>query len=252
MTGPMHADAGARALDALPPAEAAAFDEHVAGCDSCAVEYAEFLATAAMLAAAVAEPPPDGLREKVLRAAARTPQLPPLTATTEPSVGEPVEAPDPLGRHRRHAPWWRRPVLLVAAAVAAALIAGGVVVATHRGGTSPEQAAAQCVAAAPDARVHHPSVGSAGSVTLARSCDAAVVRLAALPGLPAGKAYQLWLLVGDSARSAGMVAARTGPSGRIILTDLSASDTGVAVSVEPAGGSTAPTTTPVWVVPLGS
>lgn len=253
MTAPMHADAGARALDALPPAEAAAFDDHVAGCEPCAAEYAELLATTALLAAAVAEPPPDGLRAKVLRAAARTPQLPPLTPGGDTPGGQPNEEAGPAGRHRRTVPQWRRPVLLVAASiVAAALMAVGVILATRSGGPSPDQAAAQCVAAAHDAKVHHPSVGSQGSVTLARSCDAAVVQLVAMPKPPPGKAYQLWLLVGSTARSAGMVAAQTGPSGTIVLTHLSPSDTGVAVSLEPAGGSTAPTTTPVWVTPLNS
>lgn len=56
MTTPIHLDTAARALDALPRGEADEFDAHLADCDTCATEYQEFLATAAMLAAAVAEP----------------------------------------------------------------------------------------------------------------------------------------------------------------------------------------------------
>lgn len=258
MTAPVHLDAAARALDALPPDEAGAFDAHLASCETCTAEYAEFLATAAVLAAATAKPPPDRLREKVLHAASITPQLPPLTGKTptEPGSDRPtgVTGDTPgesaAGRHRRVAAWWRRPALLVAAAVAAALIAGGVVWATRPANLSPDQAAARCVAAAPDAHVRHPSVGSGGSVTLARSCDAAVVQLAAMPALPSGKAYQLWVMAGSNARSAGMVAKRRDAAGQIIVAGITPTDTDIGVSVEPAGGSTSPTTAPVWVVPL--
>lgn len=253
MTASLHADAGARALDALPAVEAEAFDEHVSVCESCAAEYQEFLATTAMLAAAVAAAPPDRLHERVLRAAARTPQLPPLTETAESSGEEPHLGAGPAGHHRRRTAWWRRLALVAAAVVVvAALVSAAVIVATHRDGPSPEQVAAQCVAAASDAEVRHPAVGSGGSVTLARSCDAAVVHVAALPTLPTGRAYQLWVLAGSKARSEGMVAQRMATSGQILVTGLGPSDTDIGISVEPAGGSATPTTKPVWVVPLTS
>jgi anti-sigma-K factor RskA len=252
MTAPMHADAGARALNALPRDEAAAFDEHVTGCELCAVEYAEFLGTTAMLAAAVAEAPPDGLRAKVMSAAARTPQLPPLTSAAELSERRRDEAAGPGGRRQRRTPRWRRPMLLVAAVFAAALLIGGVIVVTHHSGPTPDQAAARCVADAPDAQVRHPDVGTGGSVTLARSCAAAVVHVAAMPPLPDGKEYQLWVMAGSNARSAGMIAQQLGPTGQLIIAGLRPSDTDIGISVEPAGGSKTPTTKPVWVVPLTS
>lgn len=258
MTSPIHLDTAARALDALPPDEADAFDAHLAGCETCAAEYTEFLATTAMLAASAAEPPPERLRERVLRAASITPQLPPLTGgpaaqpgpEAPPGLADDIPVGSPAGRHRLATPRWRRAALLVAAAVAAALIAGGVIWATRPAGPSPDQAAVRCVAAASDAHVQHPSVGSGGSVTVARSCGAAIVRLAAMPAPPTGRAYQLWVMAGSNARSAGMVAQERTAAGQIIVTGITHSDTDIGVSVEPAGGSKSPTTTPVWVVPL--
>lgn len=255
MTTPIHLDTAARALDALPPAEAGEFDAHVAGCDTCATEYREFLATTAMLAAAVAEPPPDRLREKVLRAAAVTPQLPPLHGSP---AAEPVPAPagtdDSVpphtnGRQGRAVPWWRRPMMLAAVAVVAVVIAGGVVWVTRPAGPTPEQAAAQCVAAAADAQVKQPKVGSGGSVTLARSCDAAIVRAPAMPELPSDRTYQLWVMAGSAARSVGLAQQAKSPE-QFVVTGITASDTDIGFSVEPAGGSRAPTTAPIWVVAL--
>lgn len=256
MTSPMHFDAGARALDALPAAESTAFDEHVQQCDVCSTEYAEFLATAAMLAAAVAETPPAGLRERVLRAAEVTPQLAPIAAPDATDMPAPVvggdeaAAPAALGRHRRGRRWFGRPLTLVAAAVVALLIAGGAIAVWPR--TSPTQAAARCVAHASDATVRHPTVGAGGSVTVARSCDAAVVDPATLPAPHAGRAYQLWLIAGSNARSPGMVAQLASKAGQIVVTGIHPADTAIGISVEPVGGSKTPTTQPVWIVPLKS
>lgn len=185
----------------------------------------------------------------MLRAAAVTPQLPPPADLTEagpehlPAGG--IDVPRPAGR------WWRRPLVLTAAAVAAMVIAGGVIWVTRPAGPTPEQAAAQCVAAATDAQVRRPSVGSGGSVTMARSCDAAVVRVAAMPELPSDRTYQLWVMAGSAARSVALVTPQGNGAGQIVITGIAPSDTDIGVSVEPAGGSATPTTTPIWVVPIG-
>lgn len=54
------------ALDALEPADVAVFERHVSGCSDCAALVEELRATAAALAATVAEPPPVGLRAAIL------------------------------------------------------------------------------------------------------------------------------------------------------------------------------------------
>lgn len=64
-----------------------------------------------------------------------------------------------------------------------------------------------------------------------------------MPPLPAGKTYQLWLLIGGSPVSAGTF--NTGPGGRAMLHGQLAADaleaSAFAVTLEPAGGSNKPT-----------
>jgi hypothetical protein len=252
MSSPLHLDTGARALGALPPDERAAFDAHLAGCDACADELAEFLQTTALLGAASAIRPPDSLHDSVMRAIAITPQLPPVTASggLQPIPDDSADLTTQPGRRANR--WYRRPWAIAAAAVLAAAIAAAVLIGTRPAGPGPTQAARQCVQQATDARVLRPSVGSGGSVTLSMSCRAAVIHMAAMPNPPSGKAYQLWVMAGDQARSAGMVSAQENTAGTITVTGVTSADTGIGVSVEPAGGSKAPTTQPVWVVPLSS
>jgi anti-sigma-K factor RskA len=74
-----------------------------------------------------------------------------------------------------------------------------------------------------------------------------------LPQLAANRTFQLWLIPAAGApQSAGIF--RPNPAGDFVNVRTTPIDTGVqavAVSVEPSGGSPAPTTTPILVVPLG-
>ncbi|HEY7209758.1 MAG TPA: anti-sigma factor [Bryobacteraceae bacterium] len=75
----------------------------------------------------------------------------------------------------------------------------------------------------------------------------------ALPQLAAGRTFQLWLIPGQGApESAGIF--HPNAAGDFVQVRATPVDTSrihaVAVSVEPAGGSPAPTTTPVLIVPL--
>ncbi len=64
-----------------------------------------------------------------------------------------------------------------------------------------------------------------------------------LPPAPPGRAYQAWQITPAGPRSLGLIASR----GRAAFeADLSAA-TAIAISIEPAGGSPAPTTEPVLV-----
>ena len=76
----LHALAGVYALDALDDgAEQKRFTRHLRRCGACAEEVRRFREVATALAfAAAAEPPPE-LREQVMAAVGRTPQLPPVT-----------------------------------------------------------------------------------------------------------------------------------------------------------------------------
>ncbi len=258
MNEQLHLDTGARALDALPLDEAAAFDAHLDDCDPCTEELAGFTETLAMLGAAVAEPPPAGLHGQVMRQIAITAQLPPLDPA---SVGTPATAgvtdrgPGEVRGDHTVTPirrWYRRPTsLLMAAAVAAVLIVGGVVLGTRGGGAGSELAALQqCVQSAPDAQVIRPAVGTGGQVTVAVSCNAAIIDIGTMPAVPTDKGYQLWVMAGSQARSVGMVQEGSDRLKSTFVTSLRQGDTDIGISLEPAGGSAAPTTSPLWVVPL--
>ncbi len=71
-----------------------------------------------------------------------------------------------------------------------------------------------------------------------------------LPALPPAKVYELWLLGPGSARPAGLLpepsAGKTAP---VLASGLEAGDK-VGMTVEPSGGTSSPTTTPILVMPL--
>ena len=91
MTRPdIHALAGAYAIDAVDDLERAAFDRHLADCETCANEVGELRDAAARLTEGTWSVPPPRMREQVLARAAATPQLAPL--------GQRRGAPNPVAR----------------------------------------------------------------------------------------------------------------------------------------------------------
>jgi anti-sigma-K factor RskA len=74
-----------------------------------------------------------------------------------------------------------------------------------------------------------------------------------MPGLPSSKVYQLWVMgANGSAKSAGLLArAADGSTAPVLAAGLVHGDR-VGVTVEPAGGTSKPTTTPIVVVSLPS
>jgi hypothetical protein len=230
-TTDIHALAGAYALHALNDIERAAFVRHLHDCDICAVEESELQRTTAIMAGAVAEPPPSRLRDQILAMAARTPQERPGRAS-----------PAATAANR-----WRP---RIAAAVAAAVIAAGASVGTwavtaDRGRDAPAQSTEERrmaeVLNAPDATVSTEDLrGGHVVVVRARSRDRAVVILTGLPAPGAGKAYQLWKQTGhDPMVSVNILTA--GRSRATRLVDGMGDAAAFGVSLEPAAGSPAPT-----------
>lgn len=283
MTTDQHLNTGAMALGALPDDEAAVYADHLENCPTCVAELASFLETAAILGSSVAQTPPASLRRSVMAAVAQTPQMPPLTdshlgrhhhaaeaqaaepstaaATVQertsstvqenggtPASSEVLATVIPLRRT-----WYRRPQALLAAAVAVLVIGGGTALIVSKQSTAPQTASA-CVAAAPDRTVQSPTVGASagGNVTVAGSCDAAVVQMPAISDPPAGKVYQMWLLKGSSSTSVAIMTKQADGTYAAVDAAVHVGDTAVAVTVEPAGGSAKPTTSPFWVVPLSA
>lgn len=85
--------------------------------------------------------------------------------------------------------------------------------------------------------------------------QAGVVLIASrLPQLPTGRTFQMWLIPkgGAAPQPAGLFQAAQGRALHRLSTPVNlATIAAVAVSVEPDGGSPAPTTTPISVIPLG-
>ncbi|MBT2226542.1 anti-sigma factor domain-containing protein [Nonomuraea sp. NEAU-A123] len=161
----------------------------------------------------------------------------------------------PEGRARRRSRW--RP-LVAAVGVAACLAAVAVLGATAlRARDELEQVRrtdreVAAVLTAPDSRTATASArqGGRGTVVVSRSRGKMVFLAAGLADLPEGSVYQLWQLAPGQISSAGLL---TADAAGHMLPVITAPGPGVAkigVTVEPAGGSTQPTTKPLFLVNL--
>src|SRR6202034_772699 len=98
--------------------------------------------------------------------------------------------------------------------------------------------------------VHRTSVGGTATVVFSRASHKMIFTTAGLPPLPASKVYELWLLTPGSARAAGLLPSPSGGrSAPLLASGLAAGDK-AGVTVEPAGGTSQPTTTPILEIPL--
>ena len=109
------------------------------------------------------------------------------------------------------------------------------------------------VLAAPDARVESVPAAGGGTVTAVVSVrqQEAVVTSVKLPALSGGRVYQLWVMdSAGGARSVGLLALNAaGTAAPALADDVLPSDK-LGITVEPAGGTAQPTTTPVVVMPV--
>jgi anti-sigma factor RsiW len=210
-TDALHELTAAYALDALDPADEAAYEEHLAHCTRCQEELALLSAGASALAlGAGPADPPEGLRGRILDAArAERPKVVP------------------------HRPRWSAPIA-AAAAIAACAIAGLVawnVVLHDR--LERSESALRAV----------PLRGATGSVVLGANGRAALV-VTDLPAAPKGRTYEAWVIEGTAAAPAGLFA---GGAKTVVVQLAHRVPPGavVGVTVEPAGGSPQPTSQPI-------
>lgn len=256
MRDDLHVLSGSYVLDALSEPERDSFERHLQHCPLCQDEVRGLRETAARLGLAKTLDPPPQLRPRVLAAAYRTRQLPPL-------VG------DQIGLERRRARITRlfaashgraqrrvRVPRLAAALAAASLVivvALGVTQAMTRhqpGGAPTAGAAISRVVTAPDARTETERTSAGGTVTVVVSADqqAAVVSATGMRSLPSAQTYQLWVIGPHGARSAGLLSG-AGRAGPVLASGVEPGDR-IGITVEPAGGTSSPTTTPVIAVPV--
>ncbi|MET9616945.1 anti-sigma factor [Kitasatospora indigofera] len=244
----LHTLTGAYAAHALPEAESLAFERHLAQCPACALEVQEFRAALARLGAAEATPVPPELKLRVMAGIGSVRQLGP---------GGPLDEHEPASgdsRGRLARSW---PKFALAASVAVALGLGGVAVNEHRQAGRADQQAAQLqqqaaafssLLTAPDARTRTATAGSGvGTVVWSESLGQAGFLAAGLPDLPKDKVYELWFNDSGTMRPAGLLPTTTGS---LMLTGGIDGAAGVGVTVEPAGGSPAPTGAPVMLMPF--
>jgi anti-sigma-K factor RskA len=244
-----HALAGAYALNALDGAERDRFERHLRGCRACESEVRGFAATATALAMATAAEPPPGLKQRVLAAAAVTRQSPPVVAEAADR-----RRPRPTAPRRSWLP--RLAVPVAAVGLVAAAVLGGVTVWTQHQLTTvrAENQAIAAVLAAPDAQIAtaRTSAGGVATVVASHSAGSMVFTSVGLHALPPSEVYELWFL-GKTARPAGLLPppTRAGRTPPVLASGLAVGDK-VGVTVEPAGGSSSPTTTPIVVLTLSA
>lgn len=239
----VHTLTGAYVCDALGGQERAAFEAHMAQCPECAAEVRELREVAAIMAAAVAQRPPASLKAGLDARIAVTRQTPPVT-------DELAEVPAPRGPMLRVRAGWS------VAAVLALLVAGlgwRTIDQQHQiSALDSRSTQISQLLAAPDAYTARLAVAGGGSALLvdSRERNEAAVAFTGLPSAPAGKTYQLWLMAPDgTARSVGLMPAA---SAAPVLIEGLAGEARIGMTIEPAGGSAAPTTIPVMVAALGT
>ncbi len=263
----VQASASEYLLGSLDEVTAARVASHLAGCDACRDEVREVARTLDALARSVPEVhPPAALRDRIVAIPSTVPQV----AAVAPSVA--IARPRPP----RIAPWF--------AAVAAALVAAVAMwqaasaraevdrlrqeladVRSMAGQTLVANASLQQQVDDFTRQTNVLRASDLVSYSLARQPGApeGVVRARAyvtqqrglvftaegLPTLPAGKVYQLWVIVDAKAVSAGLLSPDSAGRVYALLTtpDIAAMPGAVAVTIEPAGGLSQPSTPPILV-----
>ncbi|WP_285759980.1 anti-sigma factor [Nocardiopsis ansamitocini] len=233
----LHTLAGAYALNALGGDELHRFEGHLLQCESCVQEVRGLSETTALLGAAAALTPPPAMRERVLSEVSRTRQLAPA----------PIQLSSPAGG------WGRRwSFLALAACLVLALALGGVAVNQQiqlDQARQHDQAIAQVLAASDATYVS----GDAGdgvhaTVVASESAGGLVFTASGLAPLE-GKDYQLWLADPDGAmRSGGVVPIGSDGIPQPLLASGLDEANGVAVTIEPEGGSDQPTSSPIMAM----
>jgi Anti-sigma-K factor rskA/Putative zinc-finger len=275
--GNMHVLTGSYALDALGAQERTEFERHLQHCPSCQAEVRGLRETAARLAIARSARPPAQMEQRVLAATYRTRQLPPLagqrlrrdlrqTRLARLFAGwlaagqSPPDASQPRrsGRDRGNGwsnRWLRSPRLVGAVAAACVAVAVGLgitqVATQHQLDSAHATSAAIAkVLDAPDARIEATPATVGGAVTVVVSAlqREAVVTTSGMPSLSSSRVYQVWVMSSSGARSVGLLSS-TDHIGQLLASGVQSGDQ-IGITVEPSGGTSRPTTTPVATVPL--
>ena len=240
----VHTLSGAYALDALPADERAFFERHLEVCAACRHEVDELLTTAAVLAATTAERPPEQLRTRVIDLVDVTRQLPPVQPTSSTRTQHSL-----LVRLRLALP-------PVAAALALAVVVLTSMTANLNQrveGLEQELAVdssdAQAVndllpiLAAGDARTRDLRADGDQTVRYISSArlDRGMLVSDGMAPLAPAKTYQVWLFHDGQPVPAGLFEPDDAGRAMALIDEIVAGAEGIAVTIEPVGGSPQPT-----------
>ncbi|TVU63439.1 anti-sigma factor [Paenarthrobacter nitroguajacolicus] len=243
------------ALDAVSDDERAMIDDYIKD----APEGPEFLErvrqareTLAVSFAPEEEPPAalfDNIMDRITKdAVAQTVAEPAAPAAAAPAVDD-LAAARAKREERQRTGGARR--WIVGAAAAAVIALGGIGVGAY---VSAQNDPVNQVLQAQDVQKQSAAVPGGGTATISASSakDSFVVLMDGVAPAPDGKVYQLWTLPKDGSAPVpqGTMDAQTLSKPAVVKGLSSASS--VAITVEPTGGSTAPTTAPVLVVALNA
>lgn len=263
MSPDLHHLSGAYSVDALDRDEHSAFEAHLAECDACRSEVTELSAAAHTVAVLTEAGPPASLRAAVLSGISQVRPLPPLVVVDDAAAGagtpEPAlaDATAPMGGEAAVAragatviPLFRRTTTWIAAAAAAAVLAVGGAVWSPWSSDQTTLSALQQVTQASDAATVTSHKGAVtATLAYSRQLNRSALTVTGMPPAPEGHTYQLWYVGSDEvARSAGFINPAGDGRAETVLAGVLTGATAVGVTVEPTGGSAAPTTDPIMVM----
>lgn len=257
----IHGAVGAYVMNALDGPELEEFASHLSDCATCQREVVEFRETATAMSLLSRTAPPPALKESVMAAIAGVRVLPPADgqADAEPvaqaaprrAVDEPVEtvqAVEPVDELavRRQRRLTRVLSLAVAAVTVVALMLGGWVVSLSQRPPVASATAETELLRAPDLRAYTVDLKDGGKATFvaSKSLNKAMFSSGDLPALQENQTYQLWTLAGPLTAPTRVTPDALVGGGNAVkqwFTGPVAQSDALAISIEQAGGATAPT-----------
>ena len=228
MNPDIHDLAASYALNALEADELEAFETHLASCTDCQREVHSFAETAEMLASSVAVTPPPSLKASLLEEIASTEQLP----------GNVIDLRSRMRTSRMY---------VAAAAAAVALIAGVFGMAQLFSAEQSEFASILEQSDAQEATLEGEG-GASFTVAWSPSTGEFALQGEGVPELDADETYEFWFIGDGDPVNAGLF---DGDGDTVELVgELPGTPAVWAITVEPAGGSPAPTGEIIYSVAL--
>lgn len=254
----LHTLAGPYVMDAITLEERASFASHLADCAQCREDVREMREATARLGMAAAVRPRPELKEQTVRAAFRTSQLAPVVGDdSEQAQPEPAEdsLPEPvrLAGGRRSTTALTRFALAAAALVVVVAIAIGLLMSDVMQQLHHSQRQSHMIATVLNARdavmlTAEITTGGSATVVMSHSERRLVFTAHGLRQLPSSQMYELWLMGPAGNRPAGMIRPEhDGTAGPAVVSGMRPGDV-LGMTVEPASGSTHPTSAVVVVI----